>query len=272
MIKMLVAQFPENPLRYRTGRCVCRPRLVGKLGVAGGKSPLGSRKALITHRFQATGFSRLFSRLRVATLASVVFHALLLAALHHFSGDLFHGGGSPDSDQALLVSLHGVLGSDVLAEDKVAPVESGAGRSQAEGASAFDQAPVRVAQPEGGGERKLTSSGDEKNGSSSEHARLFYPADQLSVRPLPLSDIESPDFDMPMQEHQASVIMDVSISESGEVVSALPVVSGLPESYTQSLAAAFRRLRFTPGEINGVRVGSLLRIELTAENLGLPVQ
>lgn len=269
---MLIAQFPENPLRYRIGRRVCQPRLVGRLGVAGGESPLGSGKAPIAFRFRATRFSCLFSRLRVAALASVVFHALLLAALHHFTGDLIHGAGNPGSQQALLVSLHGVLGSNVPAEDRFAPVESGAGRSQAEGASVFDQAPVRVAQPEGGFERKLTSSGDEKNGFSREPARLFYPADQLSVRPLPLSDIESPDFDMPMQDRRASVIMDVSISESGEVVSALPVMSGLPESYTQSLAAAFRRLRFTPGEINGVRVGSLLRVELTAENLGLPVQ
>lgn len=100
----------------------------------------------------------------------------------------------------------------------------------------------------------------------------YHPVNQLSVRPLPLSELESPDFELPMQVQHASVVIDVFISEFGEVVATKLVESELPLVYTEALVVAFGRLRFKPGEIDGLPVASLLRVELTAENLGLAVQ
>ena len=226
----------------------------------------------VISRFWVARLSELFSRLPTATLASVVIHALVLVILHQLSGDLFRGTGNPASGQTLAVFLHEVSDVKGASEDKVVSDEVVAEYGRRGDVSEVERPKTRAAEVVGASERETVSIGSEAAGRSNEPVRFFYPADQLSVRPIPLSEIESPDFDMPMQDRRASVVIDVSISEVGEVVSVQQVMSGLPETYTESLVAAFRRLRFRPGEINGLRVGALLRVELTAENLGLPIQ
>lgn len=234
------------------------------------QAPSGSVEMSVISRFSVAGLFDLFSRLPAAMLASVVIHASAFVVVHYFSADLFHGAGSPVSGRALVVSLHEISGVKGNFEDKM--VSHGAfGDSPVSAVSEVESASSRVVEV-------VASKGDADSdgggtvGYSSESVRHYYPADQLSVRPVPLSEMESPDFDMPMQDRRASVVIDVSISELGEVVSVQPVMSGLPDNYTESLVTAFSRLRFKPGEIDGRRVGSLLRVELTAENLGLPVQ
>ena len=220
-------------------------------------------------RFSVSGLSDLFSRLPAATLVSVVIHASAFAVLHYFSADLFRGAGGAVSGRALVVSLHEISDDKGRSEDNVVSREA-VGESWVSAAFKGERSSNRVAEPVEVSE--VGSGGSRTVEHSIEPVRHYYPADQLSIRPIPLSEMESPDFDMPLQDRRASVVIDVSISESGEVVSVQPVISGLPDGYTESLVAAFRRLRFRPGEINGSRVGSLLRVELTAENLGLPIQ
>ena len=221
-------------------------------------------------RFSVAGLSDLFSRLPAAMLASVVIHASAFAVLHYFSADLFDSAGGSVSGRALAVSLHETSDVKGRSEDKIVSREA-FGDSTMSAVSEVERSSTRVV--EGVGSKGDAGSGGTGTvGHSSEPVRHYYPVDQLTVRPIPLSEMESPDFDMPMQDRLASVVIDVSISELGEVVSVRPVISGLPDNYTESLVTAFSRLRFKPGEIDGRRVGSLLRIELTAENLGLPIQ
>ena len=222
-------------------------------------------------RFSVAGLADLFSRLPAATLASVVVHASAFAVLQYFSADLFRGAGGAVSGRALVVSLHEISDVKGRSEDNVVSREA-VGESWVSAAFEGERSSNRVAEPVEVSEVDTGSGGSRTAGHSIEPVRHYYPADQLSVRPIPLSEMESPDFDMPMQDRLASVVIDVSISELGEVVSVRPVISGLPDNYTESLVMAFSRLRFRPGEIDGRRVGSLLRVELTAENLGLPIQ
>ena len=222
-------------------------------------------------RFSVSGLADLFSRLPAATLASVVVHASAFAVLQYFSADLFRGAGGAVSGRALVVSLHEISDVKGRSEDKIVSREAFE-KSQGSAVSEVVRSSSPVAEPVEVSEVGTGSGGSRTAGHSIEPVRHYYPADQLSVRPIPLSEMESPDFDMPMQDRLASVVIDVSISELGEVVSVRPVISGLPDNYTESLVMAFSRLRFRPGEIDGRRVGSLLRVELTAENLGLPIQ
>lgn len=222
-------------------------------------------------RFSVAGLSDLFSRLPAATLASVVIHASAFAALHYFSADLSRSAGGSVSWRALAVSLREISDVKGRSEDKIVSHEAFE-KSQGGAVSEVERSSPHMVEVAGASKGVTGSRNAGTLGRSIEPVQHFYPADQLTVRPIPLSEMESPDFDMPMQDRRASVVIDVSISELGEVVSVQPVMSGLPDNYTESLVTAFSRLRFKPGEIDGRRVGSLLRVELTAENLGLPIQ
>jgi len=102
-------------------------------------------------------------------------------------------------------------------------------------------------------------------------APAFYATNQLTKRPRPTSE---PKLDVPELGPvfpQGKVILKVWINELGQVVSVGVEESDLPESVSATATAAFARLRFVPGEINGRRVGVLMKIEVTYdENMKQP--
>ena len=97
-------------------------------------------------------------------------------------------------------------------------------------------------------------------------APAFYSADQLTKRPLPTS---APGLHAPASAPFAGagkVVLKVWISELGNVTSVDVEQSDVPEAVSATAAAAFGKLRFIPGEIDGRRVGSILRIEVTYDD------
>jgi hypothetical protein len=58
------------------------------------------------------------------------------------------------------------------------------------------------------------------------------------------------------------LVLKLWISDRGEVVETLTERSDLPAEFVQGVASAFRRARFSPGERNGMPVGSIIRIEV----------
>lgn len=97
-------------------------------------------------------------------------------------------------------------------------------------------------------------------------APLFYPTDQLSKRPQPLgsADLEAPEISLIVASGR--MILKLWIDESGEVVDVDIENTDLPAVFSQTAQAAFKRLRFTPGERGGVRVGSVMRIEVNYDD------
>lgn len=207
------------------------------------------------------------ARLFVAILLSVLFHISALVAQRLFPVNFLPEAGGAER---VWVSFRATPSSeDELAGKSVASEVVPEDRRLAEVLDAEQLEPILrgglVASEGGagvGGEEVVVA----------EPILDYHPVNQLSVRPLPLSELESPDFELPMQVQHASVVIDVFISEFGEVVATKLVESELPLVYTEALVVAFGRLRFKPGEIDGLPVASLLRVELTAENLGLAVQ
>ena len=94
----------------------------------------------------------------------------------------------------------------------------------------------------------------------------FYPTNQLSKRPQPLgsADLDAPEISLIVASGR--MILKLWIDESGEVVDVDIEKTDLPAAFSRTAQAAFKRLRFTPGERGGVRVGSVMRIEVNYDD------
>jgi len=98
----------------------------------------------------------------------------------------------------------------------------------------------------------------------------YYPTDQLTRRPQPLgsANLEGPD--IPPVVASGKIILRLWIDEFGEVNEVEVEKTELPDGFSRSATAAFKRLRFTPGERAGVRVGSVMRIEVSYDDARSP--
>lgn len=93
-------------------------------------------------------------------------------------------------------------------------------------------------------------------------APTYYTTDELTKPPRPSSE---PKLDVPRAIARAvsgKVILKLWINELGNVDSVEVESSNLPETISGMAAAAFGKLRFVPGEIDGMRVRTLMRIEV----------
>lgn len=91
----------------------------------------------------------------------------------------------------------------------------------------------------------------------------YFLRDELTLRPAALNDpLEALTFDgVPSQ----IVILRLFIDEKGNVEDVVMEQSFLPESQADRLVNAFYRVRFTPGEIDALRVKSQIRVEVRLE-------
>jgi len=98
----------------------------------------------------------------------------------------------------------------------------------------------------------------------------YYPTDQLSKRPQPLAsaDLEGPEIHPIVAS--GKIILKLWIDEFGEVNEVEVEKTELPEVFSRSTTAAFKRLRFTPGERSGMRVRSVMRIEVSYDDARSP--
>jgi len=101
----------------------------------------------------------------------------------------------------------------------------------------------------------------------------YFPSDQLTVRPYPLTVLEDPSVLEPELDGRGErVVLKVWISDSGEVTAMETEFTDMPARVHEAVMTAFRRMRFMPGEIDGRRVGSILTIEMTYKDFRLPVE
>ena len=93
-------------------------------------------------------------------------------------------------------------------------------------------------------------------------APAYYTTDQLTKRPQPTSQPRLLTAELGPSPPSGKVILKVWITELGNVASVEVEKSELPEAMAASAAAAFGKLRFVPGQLNGRPVGSMMRIEV----------
>ncbi len=93
-------------------------------------------------------------------------------------------------------------------------------------------------------------------------APAYYTTDQLTQRPQPTSQPRLLTAELGPEVPSGKVILKVWITELGNVASVEIEKSDLPETVAATAAAAFGKLRFVPGQLNGRPVGSMMRIEV----------
>ena len=103
-------------------------------------------------------------------------------------------------------------------------------------------------------------------------APTFFTTDQLTKRPELLSDPPKLEVSESMPAFTSGkVVLKVWINERGAVISVELEDSDVPDAVAAAATAAFEKLRFEPGEINGRPVATLMRIEVSYdEDLAQP--
>jgi hypothetical protein len=95
----------------------------------------------------------------------------------------------------------------------------------------------------------------------------FYPTNVLTVRPQPLNEVELDTDETATVAAFGKMRLSLWINEQGEVVDLLVEHNDMPELFLRVAEKAFRNLKFSPGELNGTKVGALMRVEVGYEDL-----
>ena len=100
----------------------------------------------------------------------------------------------------------------------------------------------------------------------------YFSSELLTVRPYPITQFESPDLRRTLQKGSLGrVVLRVWVSDTGEVSGTETEASDMPPAEHEAVIAAFQRMRFKPGEMHGKPVGSIMRIEMSYDDLRLSV-
>jgi TonB family protein len=98
----------------------------------------------------------------------------------------------------------------------------------------------------------------------------YYTTDRLTRRPQPLfpADLEPPELRPIIAS--GNIIVKLWISDRGEVAEVEVERSEMPPTFVRAAVAAFKRVRFSPGELNGRPVGTVMRVEVNYDDFRTP--
>lgn len=102
----------------------------------------------------------------------------------------------------------------------------------------------------------------------------YFTSNQLTAKPKALTLLEIEDINQFHNLHsgESIIVLEVWIDNEGIVSAVNTKDHAAPDSFRHAAIAAFRRMIFTPGEINGFPVGSIIRVEVRLEDFRLPAQ
>jgi hypothetical protein len=199
-------------------------------------------------------------RLYAALLASCLLHAALFAL--PYSGrntSIFQPALSAAQNSAAAPAVRITLApanSGRFAIAGLAPKNASLATPPAKQASSEEQppAPTRI---EGTGLLPIT-------------AGTYYTTDLLSKHPAPIGPVELDAPELASIIAAGTVTLKLWIDELGNVVSIDVEKTDLPEAFSKAAVAAFKSVNFTPGELDGRHVASLMRIEVSYEDSRVP--
>ena len=94
----------------------------------------------------------------------------------------------------------------------------------------------------------------------------YYPTDQLTLRPQPVTTINLDPPEVGPIVASGKLVLRLWISEFGNIVDVNVEKSDVPEVFARTAVAAFKGLHFTPGQRNGVPVGTVMLIEVSYDD------
>lgn len=95
----------------------------------------------------------------------------------------------------------------------------------------------------------------------------FYPASALSRMPQPISKFEPQPPETGDTGIGGKLTIRLWIDASGNLDQVFVVSTDLPPAFEEAALAAFRKMRFSPGEINGAAVGALVEVVIEYADL-----
>lgn len=101
---------------------------------------------------------------------------------------------------------------------------------------------------------------------------VYYTSDQLTKRPraIAVKKLDTPETQSIIVS--GKLILKLWIDTQGQVEDVVVESSELPEIFAEVAIKAFRQSRFAPGERNGQRVASVMRIEVSYADQRLPAR
>lgn len=220
-------------------------------------------------RFSYGGLSAESSRLMLALTLSILAHAMvILPTSFRISARVGEGGSVAPHIAARLVDLHdgsSPEGAEDVRLDSEKQIETAEKRLQ----NQSDDIPPDTTSP-GKDDSPLAQ---KSPGVGIEIPEMrYFSSDLLTVRPYPLTQLESSELRKPLLNgNVGKVILRVWVSDVGEVTAIETEFTDMPIAIYEAFVAAFRHMRFKPGEIDGKPVGSILRIEMSYEDIRLSV-
>lgn len=97
----------------------------------------------------------------------------------------------------------------------------------------------------------------------------YYTTDQLTKRPVAVAVAELDTADTRSIIVSGGMILQLWIDDRGHVADVVVEQSELPEIFITTAINAFRHSRFNPGELNGKRVSTMMRIEVRYDDARL---
>lgn len=97
----------------------------------------------------------------------------------------------------------------------------------------------------------------------------YYPIEKLTKRPRLLRDPDLDRKDVRAIHASGKLRLQLWVSPSGSVVRVVPDANGLPEELVRLVVRAFEGVVYTPGELMGVPVGALIRVEVDFDDRAL---
>lgn len=95
---------------------------------------------------------------------------------------------------------------------------------------------------------------------------IYYPTSFLTARPQPLAEANlDPPRIRPIVA-SGKIILTVWINPFGKTAKVVVGASDLPANFVEVAVAAFEGLRFTPGELHGQKVGTVMKVEVTYDD------
>lgn len=101
---------------------------------------------------------------------------------------------------------------------------------------------------------------------------VYYTSDQLTKRPraIAVKKLDPPEIQSIIVS--GKLILKLWIDAQGQVENITVESSELPEIFSEVTTKAFKQSRFVPGELNGQRVATVMRIEVSYDDKRLPAR
>lgn len=209
-------------------------------------------------------------RLFLAVGVSLLCHALALTSFRHLHvGEFLRDGATPSPLKVELVAADRSYSVDMSTAEtekkadaiEAEPTELAVSEKGARYSGGDGQGPATDARDDSGKARSATV--------TREVAPVYYPAEMLGRRPIPLHAVV-PNYPANIDGVSGRVTLALYVSEKGAVDKAVTLSSDLPVVFEEEALHAFSRARYAPGLIAGKPVRATFVVEIAFEAGGNP--